>query len=77
MVTILDGSCGFGEWDNLLHVRRLKKLNLKDQKNYIKHLWAEFPEEYSEWKAWCVRLNRLPNLFGTRDNPISIDESNL
>ena len=32
MVAILDGSCGFGEWDNLLYVRRMKKSNIKNQK---------------------------------------------
>lgn len=77
MVAVLDGSCGFGEWDNLLHVRRLKKLNPDDQKNYIKKLCAEHSDIYFEWKAWCIRLNRLPDLFGTRDNPIPIDESKL
>ena len=28
-------------------------------------------------KNWCIRLNRLPDFFGTRDNPIPIDEFEL
>ena len=77
MVTVLDGFCGFGEWDNSLYVRRIRKLNPENQKKFIKELWSNDSEKYSEWKDWCIRLNRLPDLFGTRDNPIPIDESKL
>ena len=35
------------------------------------------PKSYYKWKEDCIRLNMLPDFFGTRDNPIPIDESKL
>lgn len=55
----------------------MKHLDDEAKKAYVKKLWEEDPEKYYEWKAWCIRLNRLPDFFGTRDNPIDIDESEL
>ena len=46
-------------------------------KKYAKKLWEEDPEKYFEWKSFCIRSNLLPDFFGTRDNPIPIDESKL
>ena len=43
----------------------------------MKKLWEEDPKKYYEWKQWCIKWNQLPNFFGTRDNPIDIDESEL
>lgn len=77
MVAILDGSCGFGSWNNMLYVRRMKKYNLEDQLKLIKELYLKDTERYIEWKDWCIRLNMLPDFFGTRDDPIPIDESKL
>ena len=56
---------------------QIKKLSPANQKAKIKELWKSDSETYLEWKNWCVDCNRLPNLFGTRDNPIHIDESKL
>ena len=35
------------------------------------------PLQYYEWKDWCIKLDKLPDFFGTHDNPIPIDESKL
>jgi len=55
----------------------MKNLDSSGKKDHIKKLWQEDPEKYYEWKNWCIRLNRLPDFFGTRDNPIPIDEFEL
>ena len=52
-------------------------LDEEGKKAHVKKLWREDPKKYYEWKEWCIRLNRLPEFFGTRDNPIPIDESKL
>ena len=50
-------------------MKQAKKLMLKNYGNKIlKNI---------EWKEWCIELERLPDFFGTRDNPIPIDESSL
>ena len=38
---------------------------------------AEDSKRYREWKDLCIELGVLPDFFGTRDNPIPIDESKL
>ncbi len=49
---------------------KVKKIMLKNYgKKTLKNIF--------EWKDWCIRLNRLPEFFGTRDNPIAIHESKL
>ena len=68
---------GYGGDDNIDEVLIMKTLDQEGKKAHIKKLWKEDPKKYFEWKDWCIRLNRLPNFFGTRDNPISIDESKL
>lgn len=74
----LDGGYGYGDWGNVNKLVQIQKLPLEDQKDYIKNLWQENPEKYYEWKNnFCIRLDLLPNLFGTHDNPILIDESKL
>ena len=73
----LDGEEGYGSLENILHVKHMRKLDNNSQKAYVKKLWNDDPKKYFEWKEWCIRLNRLPEFFGTRDNPIPIDESKL
>ena len=73
----LDGQEAYGTWANLILVMQIKKLSPANQKAKIKELWKSDSETYLEWKNWCVDCNRLPDLFGTRDNPIHIDESKL
>ena len=77
MIDGLDTAGGYGELTNLAEVVEMKALSYEDQKLYVKKLWQENPEKYYEWKNWCIRLNRLPDFFGTYDNPIPIDESKL
>ena len=78
MVAILDRQYGYGQWGNVAKVHHMKKMNNAERKAYIKELWQEDPVKYKEWKEeFCIRLNRLPDFFGTRDNPIPIDESKL
>lgn len=73
----LDGQEAYGTWANLILVMQINKLSLANQKAKIKKLWKSDSETYLEWKNWCVDNNRLPDLFGTRDNPIHFDESKL
>ena len=53
------------------------KFELWRPKKHVKKLWEEDPKKYYEWKQWCIEWDQLPNFFGTRDNPIDIDESEL
>ena len=55
----------------------MEELDQEGKKSHIKKLWEEDPKKYFEWKEWCIRLNRLPDFFGTNDDPILIDESKL
>ena len=64
-------------WGNTNEVVNMQYLDYEGKKAHIKKLWEEDPEKYFEWKEWCIQLNRLPDFFGTRDNPIHIDESKL
>ena len=68
---------GYGSWGNSNEVVNMKSLDEKGKKAHVKKLWQRDPKKYFEWKEWCIRLNRLPNFFGTHDNPIMIDESKL
>ncbi len=72
---MLDG--GYGMLGNASEVEYMKILNDDEKKARIKELWLEDPEAYYEWKDECIELGELPELFGTRDNPIHIDESKL
>ncbi|WP_303247717.1 hypothetical protein [uncultured Methanobrevibacter sp.] len=74
---VLDGACGFGSWGNPTEVIIMESLNHEEKKAYAKELWLKDPKAYYEWKAWCIRLDQLPDFFGTSDNPIPIDESKL
>jgi hypothetical protein len=67
---------GYGR-RNITEVIIMKELDSQGKKDHIKKLWQENPEKYYEWKNWCIQLNRLPDFFGTRDNPKEIDESKL
>ena len=67
---------GYGR-RNITEVIIMKNLDSSGKKDYIKKLWLEDPKKDYEWKNWCIRLNRLPDFFGTRDNPIPIDEFEL
>lgn len=68
---------GYGRFENTSEVRNMRRLDNDGKKDHIKKLWQEDPKKYYEWKAWCIARNRLPDFFGTRDNPIPIDESKL
>ena len=68
---------GYGEIINVAHVVHLERMTEADQLKYIKELWQEDPKKYSEWKDECMKLGELPELFGTKDDPILIDESKL
>ncbi len=68
---------GYGDWGNAAEVIHMKELDTEGKKAHTKKLWEEDPVKYEEWKKWCIARNRLPDFFGTRDNPIPIDESKL
>lgn len=68
---------GYGDWRNSGEVVNMKHLDDEGKKSHVKKLGNDDPKKYFEWKEWCIRLNRLPEFFGTRDNPIPIDESKL
>ncbi|WP_299522818.1 hypothetical protein [uncultured Methanobrevibacter sp.] len=72
---VLDG--GYGMLRNASEVAYMKTLTDDEQKARIKKLWLEDPEAYYEWKEDCIESGYLPDLFGTSDNPITIDESKL
>lgn len=73
---MLDG--GYGMLGNASEVTYIKTLSEDEQKARIKELWLEDPEHYYQWKEdYCLRYGELPDLFGTKDNPIHIDESKL
>lgn len=65
------------KYDFIREVLRMKRLDEAGQKEHVKKMWKENPVEYFEWKEFCIENNRLPEFFGTRDNPIHIDESKL
>ena len=67
----------YGSWGNSIILNNMKHRDHEAKKAYVKELWEEDHDKYYEWKEWCIRLNRLPEFFGTRDNPIPIDESKL
>ena len=77
MVARLDCDYGYGDWGNPAKVVHMEKRNFEEQKAYVKNLWQEDSKKYYEWKEFCIRFNQLPEFFGTRDNPIPIDESKL
>ena len=77
MVARLDCDYGYGEWGNPAKVVHMEKRSFEEQKDYVKKLWQEDRKKYYEWKEFCIHLSQLPDFFGTRDNPIPIDESKL
>ena len=72
-----DREDGYGRWGNAAEVVHMEELDDDGKRAHVKKLWEEDPTKYSEWKSRCIRLNQLPDFFGTRDNPIPIDESKL
>ena len=68
---------GYGDLGNAAEVVHMKKLDTEGKKAHVKKLWLQDAETYYEWKNWCIARNRLPDFFGTRDNPIPIDEYEL
>ena len=74
---ILDSDYGYGELGNAAEVVEMEELSYEEQKAHVKKLWLDDPKSYYEWKDDCIRFNQLPDFFGTRDNPIPIDESKL
>jgi len=78
MVAILDRQYGYGQWGNPAEVVEMLELSHEEKKAYAKKLWQEDPVKYKEWKEeYCIKNDMLPDFFGTRDNPIPIDESKL
>lgn len=53
----LDGEEGYGSLENILHVKHMRKLDNNSQKAYVKKLWEENPNVYSQWKQWCIELD--------------------
>ena len=72
-----DSHEGYGKVGNVIHIVKIDELTPEEQKEYIKKLWQEDSLKYFQWKDYCIRCNVFPDLFGTRDNPIPIDESKL
>ena len=68
---------GYGNLDNAAEVVNMKKLDTESKKAHVKKLWLEDAKTYYEWKNWCIARERLPDFFGTPDNPISINEYEL
>ena len=68
---------GYGEIINVAHIIHLEKMTKENQLAYIKELWQSDSKKYYEWKEECIKLEELPELFGTKENPIIIDESKL
>ena len=68
---------GYGRWGNAAESLHMSKMNDEERKAHVKKLWQADPEKYFEWKQWCIDTEMLPDFFGTRDNPIHIDESKL
>lgn len=77
MCDTYDGIEGYDRFGNASEVLKMRRLDYKGKIAHIKELFQEDPKKYYEWKAWCIARNRLPDFFGTRDNPIPIDESKL
>ncbi len=74
----LDGSAGWDDISDRLFVHYINELdNIQDKLNFIKDLYLESHEKYFRWKKWCMRWERLPDIFGTLDDPIEIDEEKL
>lgn len=70
----------FGESGRINYIDEIltiEELNDEGKKNHIKKLYEEDPVAYLEFKNFCMELNELPDIFGTHDNPIPIDESKL
>ena len=72
-----DNENGYGRWGNAAEVIHMEELDYEGKKAHVKKLWEEDSESYYRWKKWCIERNRLPDFFGTRDNPIPVDESKL
>lgn len=68
---------GYGRFGNISEVLKMEELDSEGKKAHAKKLGEDDPKKYSEWKKWCIYLDQLPDFFGTRDNPIPIDESKL
>lgn len=66
-----------GGLDYILQLVIMDSLDDKHKRAHVKKLLKKYPDEYYEWKEWCIRLSKLPDFFGTKDNPIPIDESKL
>lgn len=64
-------------FDYIGEVLLMEELDYEGKKAHVKQLWESNPIDYYKWKELCIRLNQLPDFFGTRDNPIDIDESKL
>ncbi len=74
----LDGSYGWGDIRDRLFVDCINELDdMKDKLNYVKSLYLKDKEAYFRWKKWCMKREKLPDIFGTLDNPIEIDEEKL
>lgn len=61
----------------VIELSHMRELDDEGKKKNIKRLWEKNPKDYYEWKQWCIELDKLPDFFGTHNNPIPIDESKL
>lgn len=71
MLGIRDGFDYIGE------ILILEELNYEGKVAHIKQLLESNPVDYYKLKKLCIELDQLPDFFGTHDNPILIDESEL
>ena len=68
---------GYGDLGNAAEVVHMEELDTEGKKAHVKKLWLEDAKTYYEWKNWCIARDRLPDFFGTSDNPIPINEYEL
>ena len=74
----LDGGYGWGEIRDLIFIDCINELeNRGDKLDYVKSLYLKDKEAYFRWKKRCIEDEELPDIFGTLDNPIEIDEEKL
>ena len=64
---------GYGE-DNHLETVLLTIFTPEEQKISLKYLYKKDPVKYFEWKQWNLDHNLVPEVFGTKENPIDLHE---
>lgn len=64
-------------FDYIGEILILEELDDEGKKAHVKQLLNSNPINYYKLKELCIELDQLPDFFGTHDNPIPIDESEL